>query len=119
MKKLSILLLALMPVACAPPPTRERCQVDAMQSQAGMAFAGHMALVKDSPGCNIRFRQNGEQYLSIDVRQKPDHGKVRVWNQTDGSIARYTPAPGYTGPDSFQIGLGPTWGAIVRADVLP
>ena len=43
-----------------------------------------------------RFRHNGEAYSSVVVRRAPLHGTVRVWNQGDGSYARYTPAPGYT-----------------------
>jgi hypothetical protein len=90
-----------------------------MLSTSGLAFPGHMALVTDSPGCNYRFWHNGEAYSIVDVRQKPQHGTVRVWNQGDGSYARYTPAAGYTGTDTFLIGLGPTQQANVGVEVLP
>lgn len=42
---------------------------------------------------------------------KPEHGALRVQDLADATWYRYRPAPGYTGPDSFQIApAGPVAG---------
>jgi hypothetical protein len=114
-----VLFLGLLLGACSPLLTAEKCKVATMAGPGGTSGNGYMTMVQGTAGCNIRYRTNGEAYSSIDLRQAPQHGTVRVWTGADGSYARYIPAAGYAGTDTFLVGLGPTFLGTVSVEVLP
>jgi hypothetical protein len=41
----------------------------------------------------------------VEVVTAPQHGPVTVIGSGGGRVARYTPLPGYVGPDTFQYGI--------------
>jgi clan AA aspartic protease (TIGR02281 family) len=103
--------------ACGIEPTSEKCWVPIGNGLTYVGGVARMAVAQNGKPCTIRFRIAGEPYSSVAIREAPRHGVVRVWNQGDGSFARYTPAPDYVGPDEFKIDLGPSFYSTVNVDV--
>ena len=80
---------------------------------AGAAPAtAQMTVGNDGGWCAVRLAQ----VKSAVLRTPPAHGKPYFRNVRDITRLQYTPAPGYTGPDSFVFQLVPG-GTLVRTNV--
>lgn len=91
-----------------------KCQVDPnpVVLNGKDAVDVKLSVANDGGWCAVRLAQSKSALL----RTPPQHGSVYFRNVRDITRLQYTPAPGYTGPDSFTFQLVPS-GAPIRTTV--
>lgn len=78
------------------------CQVKHEPFVEGGVAQGHMQLVNDGASCEFTFKFRGTLDPSEwKVEAAPGHGTI----EASGSVLRYTPVAGYSGPDAFTVAI--------------
>lgn len=62
--------------------------------------------------CYGGFGISGVSSSGIRVVDQPGHGELRLFIQPTGMILAYRPKPGFTGSDSFLVGVPSGYGGL-------
>lgn len=85
----------------------KQCSVSTPVLKPGQKATVSMKVGNDGGWCAIRMQHEGKPYEAGLLTQQAGHGKVFIHPVGDDTRIDYTPAPGYVGPDSFEVQLIP------------
>jgi len=85
----------------------KKCEAPTLSLSDGRAFEVTMKVANDGGWCGINLSRSGRPYDSALLSARPSNGRVAVNRVGDVTRVAYTPAPRFTGTDTFAVKLIP------------